>query len=67
MRPMKIHDFLYPKYDPGLSQKLVTSSFDQVLPTKFVIKICSLVLEKSKRQKTDKQIHKKAHKNINSW
>ena len=39
---MKIHDFLYPKYDSGLSQKLVTSSFDQVLPTKIFIK---LVLE----------------------
>ena len=36
MGPMKIHDFLYPKYDPGLSPKLVTSSFDQVLPTKFL-------------------------------
>ena len=55
MGPMKIHDFLYPKYDPGPSQKLVTSSFDQVLPTKFLIKICSLVLEKSKhRKQTDK-------------
>ena len=38
MGPLEIHEFLYPNYDPNIFQKLVTSSFGQVLPTKHFYK-----------------------------
>ena len=57
MGSLKIHDFLYLKYDPDLSQKLIISSFCQVLPRIFFIKICPLVLGYSKQTKKNKMMN----------